>query len=330
MVILHNMKYLLSFLFVGFSFVSLIAQTQIGSNIDGQLAGDKSGHSVSISGDGTVLAVAAPGHGYVGNQKGRVKVYQYSSGIWSQLGADIVGEAINDASGHSISLSGDGTVLAIGAPGNDDSGNQIGHVRVYEYNSGTWSQLGSDIIGEAAGDISGFAVSLSGDGAVLAIGAAGNDDSGIIAGHTRIYKYHSGAWSQIGVDIDGDAQGDQSGGSVSLSHDGTVVAIGAARNDENGNQAGRVKVYDLTHTTGIDDLTKYNPISIFPNPTKGYIYSEAFVTGDLIAVYNAVGKEVMHIENVSAKINVSNLNRGTYFILVISEHGIGYNNFLKL
>ena len=38
-------------------------------------------------------------------------------------------------------------------------------------------------------------------------------------------------WSQLGADINGEASGDYSGDSVSLSSDGTIVAIGAYRND---------------------------------------------------------------------------------------------------
>ena len=61
---------------------------------------------------------------------------------WSQLGADIDGEATNDYSGNSVSLSSDGTKVAIGAYLNDGNGSSSGHVRVYEYSSSSWSQLG--------------------------------------------------------------------------------------------------------------------------------------------------------------------------------------------
>ena len=56
------------------------------------------------------------------------------------------------------------------------------------------------------------------------------------SGHVRIYAWNSAtsAWEQQGADIDGEAAGDQSGYSVSLSSDGTTVAIGAHRNDGNG------------------------------------------------------------------------------------------------
>ena len=44
-----------------------------------------------------------------------------------QLGQDIDGEAANDNSGYSVSLSSDGTVVAIGAIGNDGNGSDSGH-----------------------------------------------------------------------------------------------------------------------------------------------------------------------------------------------------------
>ena len=53
-------------------------------------------------------------------------------------------------------------------------------MRLYEWNSGTdsWDQLGSDIDGEAGDDQSGYSVSLSSDGSIVAIGANGNDGTG--------------------------------------------------------------------------------------------------------------------------------------------------------
>ncbi len=71
---------------------------------------------------------------------------------WQQVGSDIDGEAANDNSGYSISLSGDGSVVAIGAPYNDGTSSDSGHVRIYQNNSGTWQQIGSDIDGEAGSD----------------------------------------------------------------------------------------------------------------------------------------------------------------------------------
>ena len=61
-----------------------------------------------------------------------------------------------------------------------------------------------------------------------------NDGNGSNSGHVRIYKNISGTWVQIGQDIDGEANGDNFGNSVSLNHDGSIVAIGGRDNDGNG------------------------------------------------------------------------------------------------
>ena len=51
-----------------------------------------------------------------------------------------------------------------------------------------WAQRGSDIDGEAANNISGGSVSLSSDGAVVAIGAEWKDGNGSNSCHVRLYK----------------------------------------------------------------------------------------------------------------------------------------------
>ncbi|MGB1785073.1 MAG: InlB B-repeat-containing protein [Ilumatobacteraceae bacterium] len=112
--------------------------------------------------------------------------------------------------------------------------------------STTINQIGSDIDGEAAGDYSGVSMSLSSDGTIVAIGAYGNDDNGNNSGHVRIYEWDGTAWQQKGDDIDGEAEAGRSGISLSLSSDGTTVAIGADQNDGNGNDSGHVRVYSIT------------------------------------------------------------------------------------
>ena len=220
--------------------------SQLGSDIDGEAASDYSGTSVSLSSDGTTVAIGATGNDGTGADAGHVRVYEYSAGSWTQLGADIDGEAADDQSGYSVSLSSDGTTVAIGARWNDGNGTYAGHVRIYEYSAGSWSQLGADIDGEAANNYSGISVSLSSDGTTVAIGATGNDGNGASAGHVKIYEYSSGSWTQLGSDIDGEAADDQSGWSLSLSSDGTTVAIGARGNDGNGTSAGHVRIYEYS------------------------------------------------------------------------------------
>ena len=54
-------------------------------------------------------------------------------------------------------------------------------------------------------------------------------------------------FSQLGSDIDGEAAGDNSGSSASLSSDGLRVAIGAPSNSENGDRSGHVRVFEYKH-----------------------------------------------------------------------------------
>ena len=217
--------------------------TQVGSDIDGEASNDWSGRSVSLDSSGTTLAIGARYNNGNGSNSGHVRVYQNISGTWTQVGSDIDGDAAGDYSGYSVSLSSDGSILAIGAPYNDGNGTSSGHVRVYQNVSGTWTQVGSDIDGEAANDYSGWSVSLSNDGSIVAIGAISNDGNGSNSGHVRVYKNVSGTWTQVGSDIDGEVANDESGYSVSLSSDGSIVAIGARYNDGNGTSSGHVRVY---------------------------------------------------------------------------------------
>ena len=208
--------------------------TQVGTDIDGNGDGAQSGSSVSISSNGTRVAIGAP---YADDRKGIVRVYAESDGTWTQAG-DVIDCKDDDASfGHSVSISSDGTRVAIGAPSHDADGfRRYGHVRVYAESGGTWTQVGADIVGEHAGDRSGSSVSISSDGKRVAIGA----DRNLAAGHTRVFAESGGAWTQVGADIDGEAAGDESGFSVSISSDGMRVAIGAILNSD---KAGHVRVY---------------------------------------------------------------------------------------
>ena len=112
---------------------------------------------------------------------------------------------------------------------------------------------------------------LSADGTVVAIGADFNNGNGGSSGHVRIYTLDDGSWVQISQDIDGEAAGDYSGGSVSLSADGTVVAIGADFNNGNGIRSGHVRIYALnalsTDPDG-DNLSNFKELHLYGTDTK--------------------------------------------------------------
>ncbi len=90
-------------------------------------------------------------------------------------------------------------------------------------------------------------MSISDDGSTIAIGGLYNDGKyGEDSGHVRIYRLEDDgvSWVQIGEDIQRDVASDQSGSSVSLSVNGSIVAIGApGAGIDGGVWNGQVKVY---------------------------------------------------------------------------------------
>ena len=188
--------------------------------------------AIDINANGDVIAI---GERY---QAGRVHVYKNNSG-WTQLGSPIDGEEYNPDTGisandnaYTVSLSGDGMRIAIGASRNDGASNTIGnsgHVRVYEYFNNSWSQLGSDIDGTGADDAFGTDIDISGDGNRLIVWVPNDDDNGSNSGSAIVYEFLNGSWSQIGSIISGISAGDGAsgrGGSVAISTDGTKILVG--------------------------------------------------------------------------------------------------------
>ena len=165
------------------------------------------------------------------------------------------------------------------------------------------TQLGSDIDGEAQGDYSGWSVSMNSAGDRVAIGAANNAGTGSNAGHVRIYEYSNSSWTQLGSDIDGEAQGDYSGTSVSMNSAGDRVAIGALLNDGTASNAGHVRVYSLAELF-IDSQQllpdKFTLDQNYPNPfnpitTLRYELPENGLVN--ITIYDMVGRQVKTLVN---------------------------------
>ena len=219
--------------------------TQLGQDIDGENVDDLLGWSLDINGGGTIIAIGTRNDDQVFDDAGKVTIYQIVGGSWVKVGQDIYGENQGDLSGHDVSLNDDGTIVAISAHRNDDNGSTSGHVKVYQINGSTWEQLGSNIIGEAEGDLSGTSVSLNDTGDIIAIGAPRNDCKYSSSGHTRIYGYNGSDWEQIGPDVNGMAISDWSGFSVDISSDGTRFVVGEPKNDDVADNSGRTRVFEI-------------------------------------------------------------------------------------
>ncbi len=297
--------------------------TQVGADINGKDANDEIGYSVSLSSNGAVVAIGTPfNRVYNEDNIGYVSIYQNQDGTWTQMGADIYGEI---GSGVSVSLNSDGTVVAIGSPFDSGNGTNFGSVRIFQYQdlSETWVQVGA-IDGESTYENFGGSVSLSSDGKAVAVGARGTNNN---RGHVGIFQNEGDNWTQIGADIDGEAEDDASGTSVSLNSNGTVVAIGAPINGGISVQAGHVRVFQLSTTDVTSIPTK--TISIYPNPTSGLINLE--FTGastslnassiQKLTLYDITGKQLVEKLEVNQHetIDLSGFTNGIYILRIEAD-----------
>ena len=202
---------------------------------DGE-AGDQFGTSVSMSLNAQIIAIGAPFHDQT---KGRVKIYEFNApnNDYIQLSNDIDGEANGDQSGTSVELSSDGSTIAIGAMLNDGNGNDAGHVRVFVWDGMSWLQRGVDIDGDSAGDQFGADVSLNSDGTILAVSSTQHNNS---TGYVKVYDWNGSSWVLSGNIISGSSSGDSCGESISLSDDGSILAVGCPSTQ---NTPGYARVY---------------------------------------------------------------------------------------
>jgi hypothetical protein len=223
--------------------------TQLGNSINGQVAGDSFGYSTAISADGTIVASGANSNDSGGSNSGQVRVFGLANGVWSQIGGDLNGESSGDQTGQAVSLSSDGSVVAIGEPFNNDLGFVSGQVRVFRNVNNSWIQVGQDLFGENSSAEAGKSVDLSADGSVVAFGAPNTTVNGVFfAGKVKVFVNQNNNWVQKGGDINGDGSIIKFGSGVSLSDDGNTIAIGQSGDPTNNNPAdvGRVKIYQFT------------------------------------------------------------------------------------
>ena len=303
------------------------AWTQIGEDIEGDGENNLFGWSVNLSSDGSLVSVGEPQNSDNGEYSGLVKVFQNDSGNWIQIGDDIKGEVGGMKFGHSVCLNDNGSIIAISAHGYDWG---RGIVRIFENINGVWTQIGEDILGEAVEDKFGCSISLNSDGTIIVIGACENDENGENSGHVRIFKNNNGIWSQIGGDIDGEAAGDNSGHSVSVSDNGAIISIGAIYNEVNSSWSGHVRIYSSPLLEIYNVFS--NNVSIYPNPTNGILNIE-FINNNIekILIFDITGKKLIEKNaiNKSEMIDLSCFENGIYIISIQTDKEIFTEKIIK-
>jgi len=190
----------------------------------GDLPGVRQGSAVAISADGNTAIVGGPNDNF---GAGAVWIFTRSGGVWTQVGAKLVGTAAVGLAeqGVSVALSGDGNTAVVG--GRDDNSG-VGAVWVFTQSGGVWTQQGGKLL--AAGDVGsnpffGSSVAASTDGNTIVVGAP-NDNGSV--GAVWVFTRTAGVWSQQGGKlVPGDEVGAGTAGtSVDLSGDGNTAIVG--------------------------------------------------------------------------------------------------------
>ncbi|VTR97992.1 FG-GAP-like repeat-containing protein [Tuwongella immobilis] len=286
---------------------------------DGQ-ADDAFGFNLALSADGSTLVVgtfsADPG-GVA--DAGRVIVYRQSGTSFGQI-ANLTAATPQAGArfGNSVAVSADGAVIAVGAFRATVSGNaNAGRVDLFTRNGDTVTPLtsvNSSMV--AAGDQFGNAVSLSGDGTRLAVGAdqAGANDRGQVELFQR--SGNTFAFVQMLTAPDA-ADSDRFGTSVSLSTDGSTLLIGASGADV-GSFNGAGKAYSAERTgNGFGALT----LLIASNASSGAGYGVA-VTAGSDGRSLVIGAREATVNGVANAGSVSVRDRGTATTTVTLTRGI--------
>ena len=220
--------------------------------------GDNFGKSVALSDDGTLLAVGAHWDNTGGSGQGAVHLFEKSGPTWKhirKIANGTGGLSLNnyDYFGGSVALSDDGTLLAVGAHGDNTGGPNRGAVHLFEKTDTAWMHAGTVAHGTEGlslsnSDYFGVATALSDDGTVLAVGAHRDDTGGAGQGAVYLFEKNGTTWTHT-VKIDGAFSGlslnnfDYFGSATALSDDGTVLAVGAYRNDISGYTKGAVHLF---------------------------------------------------------------------------------------
>jgi hypothetical protein len=227
--------------------------TQIGSAIVGE-KNAYSGYSVSLSANGNRLAIGSPG---INNKIGLAVIYNFSNNSWTSI-STIRGKPEGLCCGACVSLSSDGKSVAISQPGDlfSDKGtrcsegskeqrctesNSRGITRIFYVNDDGTKQLGQDIIGLFR-NFSGQDISLAGNGLSIAIGSPLSNN---FTGVTRIFKFSNNNWEKFDIDIIGNKDLSCCGYNVSLSENGSRLAVVSLEMYEtNTSNRGNISIYN--------------------------------------------------------------------------------------
>ena len=301
--------------------------------------GEMMGWGTDISSDGNTVVVGSK----YKSPSGEVKVYEYNAGAWNLKGSPVLGDGSNSHFGSDVSINGDGTIIAAGAPdGKDSEGviDDIGYVKVYEFVSGDWQQIGNTFYGNSENSQAGSSVSLNAAGDLLAVGSpgyalAGGDEE---RGLADVLKLYNGIWRPYGNEefpgysiLGETVDEDNMGFNVSLDAIGSTVAIGIPGRDENAvSESGVIEVYHNGNISNAvrNDLSCDN-IRVYPTIVEDFVNIESSKILS-VQIFGIDGKLVFEELNFDGnKIFVKSLKSGLYLIKIRVDGEVVLSKIVK-
>ena len=150
----------------------------------------KQEHLLQCLKNGNRIIVGSPQYDIL-NFFGRVRVYEINGNTWSQVGNSIDGIDQQTYLGKSVSISGDGNRILIGAPDWTRSNVQTegyGFIAIYDLSGNTWTST-ELISGNYIEEQVGSSVSLSNNGNVIVFGALHQNSTD--SGYVRAFQYQN-------------------------------------------------------------------------------------------------------------------------------------------
>jgi len=234
-------------------------------------ASDYFGMSVALNGAGTLLAVGAERDDTFTTDAGAVYLFNISNPTLQTpikrktTTADFLTWSLknSDYFGGAVALNSTGSIMAVGAYGDDGNGTDRGAVYLFNVDTSNLSstptfryKLADGVAGLSLtnSDLFGFSLALNNVGNILAVGAYQDDVGGTGRGAVYLYNLNAADLTQAPVyrqKIDDAhpgfalANSDQFGRSVALNATGDILAVGALTDATGGAERGAVYLFNL-------------------------------------------------------------------------------------
>ncbi len=227
------------------------------------ITGDYFGSTIAHQNDS--LFIGAPGDDDAGQWSGSVYVYKKSDQGWKQHQKLVASDAKKQQRfGSSISTN--GSMILIGAPGDNSNGESSGAAYLFEKRNKTWIQS-NKFTASNPHPFQYFGISVCLQQQTALIGAPGDHTNGAWAGAIYLFEKKSDSWKQILKSIPTQVSpGDTFGTSLSLKD--TVFAVGAPSNN-NDNLPGAVYIYTKTVSKTFADQYEWKLLARISSPSSG-------------------------------------------------------------